>query len=162
VTSEQILHSASAVADSDRVREHTSVEINRELDSQARQCVQAFACQAPEEITAHIDQLSREWDVERYLETNAGILSLSGVALGALVSRKFLLLPGIVFGFLLQHAIQGWCPPVPIFRRFGVRTRKEINREKYALKALRGDFDAVPTCLDNAASDELPVDPSTL
>ena len=25
-------------------------------------------------------------------------------------------------------------------RRLGVRTRKEIDREKYALKALRGDF----------------------
>jgi hypothetical protein len=32
---------------------------------------------------------------------------------------------------------------VPIFRRVGVRTRDEINREKYALKALRGDFEEV-------------------
>jgi hypothetical protein len=32
---------------------------------------------------------------------------------------------------------------VPIFRRLGVRTRDEINREKYALKALRGDFDEI-------------------
>jgi hypothetical protein len=32
---------------------------------------------------------------------------------------------------------------VPVFRRLGVRTRQEIEREKYALKALRGDFDGV-------------------
>ena len=52
-------------------------------------------------------------------------------------------LPIVAGAFLFQHAIQGWCPPVPIFRRLGVRTRDEINREKYALKALRGDFDEI-------------------
>jgi len=51
----------------------------------------------------------------------------------------------LVFGFFFQHATQGWCPPIPVFRRMGVRTRREINRERYALKALRGDFDAPET-----------------
>jgi hypothetical protein len=46
-----------------------------------------------------------------------------------------------VLGFLLQHAVQGWCPPLALLRRLGVRTRREIDAEKYALKALRGDFD---------------------
>ena len=31
---------------------------------------------------------------------------------------------------------------LPVVRKLGVRTR-EINRQKYALKALRGDFDHV-------------------
>jgi hypothetical protein len=44
----------------------------------------------------------------------------------------------------MQHALQGWCPPLPLLRRLGVRTQQEIERERYALKALRGDFDAVP------------------
>jgi hypothetical protein len=74
---------------------------------------------------------------------NAGIVSLSGVVLGAMVSRRFLVLPAVVFGFFFQHATQGWCPPLPVFRKMGVRTRHEINQEKYALKALRGDFDQV-------------------
>jgi hypothetical protein len=85
--------------------------------------------------------LDREWDVERYLQMNAGLVSLSGVVLGALLSRRFLVLPAAVFGFFFQHATQGWCPPLPVFRRMGVRTRREINKETYALKALRGDFD---------------------
>jgi hypothetical protein len=34
---------------------------------------------------------------------------------------------------VLQHAMQGWCPPVPLLRRLGIRTRNEIDREKYAL-----------------------------
>lgn len=46
----------------------------------------------------------------------------------------------MVGGFLLQHALQGWCPPVPVLRRLGFRTQTEIDEERYALKALRGDF----------------------
>ena len=127
----------------DRVREHTAVSVNSEVDHDALQCVRSLENAEPEMITRHIDQLDREWDVERVLQTNASILALSGIMLGAAVNRKFLVLPGAVLSFFLQHAVQGWCPPVPVFRRMGIRTRQEINREKYALKALRGDFDQV-------------------
>ena len=79
--------------------------------------------------------------MERLLETNASALAGVGVGLAAATgSRKWLILPGIVLSFLFQHAVQGRCPPVPVFRRLGVRTREEIDRERYALKALRGDF----------------------
>jgi hypothetical protein len=60
-----------------------------------------------------------------------------------MVSRRFLLLPAVVFSFFFQHATQGWCPPLPVVRKMGVRTRREINHEKYALKALRGDSERV-------------------
>ena len=50
-----------------------------------------------------------------------------------------------------QNPVQGWCPPVPVFRRLGVRTREEIDRERYALKALRGDFRGVGDGADAAA-----------
>lgn len=59
------------------------------------------------------------------------------------MDRRFYLLPAVVVGFLLQHAVQGWCPPMPVFRRLGVRTASEIEEERYALKALRGDFRGV-------------------
>ena len=59
------------------------------------------------------------------------------------MDRRFYLLPAAVAGFLLQHAVQGWCPPVPVFRRLGFRTAAEIDEERYALKALRGDFRGV-------------------
>ena len=86
-----------------------------------------------------------------YLQMNAGIVSLSGVVLGALVSRRILLLPAVVFGFFAQHATQGWCPPLPVFRKMGVRTRREINKEKYPLKALRGDFEDIGTSHEGVA-----------
>jgi hypothetical protein len=60
------------------------------------------------------------------------------------VDRRFFVFPAVVAGFLLQHALQGWCPPLPAFHRLGVRTPREIDVERTALKAMRGDFAAVP------------------
>lgn len=128
----------------DRVREHTDPEINLRIDHETRVNVQVHASADDEDaIDRHLETLDQEWDVERLLMANASILALSGLALGAFVNRKWLAVPGAVLPFLLQHAVQGWCPPLPVLRRaFGVRTRKEIDREKFALKALRGDFDS--------------------
>lgn len=125
----------------DRVRASSHEGANARIDQQTRHCLEHHASSGREAIGRHIDMVEREWDVERYLQTNAGLLSLAGIVLGAAVDRRFLLLPATVFSFLLQHATQGWCPPLPVFRRMGVRTRREINREKYALKGLRGDFE---------------------
>ncbi len=100
----------------------------------------AYFAQHRHEIERRLQELDNEWDIERTLEANASALSLAGVALGGLVDKRWLLLPAAVTGFLLQHALQGWCPPIIIFRKRGVRTSKEIDQERYALKALRGDF----------------------
>jgi hypothetical protein len=117
--------------------------LNRRADAETQHCLTHLAGAGREAIARHLDALDREWDVERYLQTNAAIASLTGIVLGATVDRRFLALSAAVFGFLLQHAVQGWCPPLPIMRRIGMRTRREINRERYALKALRGDFNGV-------------------
>jgi len=85
-------------------------------------------------------ELDREWDIERVLEANAASVSLIGSTLGFTIDRRFFALPMVVAAFLLQHALQGWCPPVPLFRHLGFRTASEIDHERYALKALRGDF----------------------
>lgn len=83
-----------------------------------------------------IQTLDEEWDIERVLEVNASTLAFTGLLLGSTINRKWLALPAAVLGFLFQHGVQGWCPPLPVLRRMGVRTRGEIDREKYALKAL--------------------------
>src|SRR5687767_13656367 len=125
----------------DRVRANTSEEINRSLDLALAARVRGYEQKSPDEITGRIHELDREWDVERWLETNASAIAFTGLVLGVTHSRKWFFLPGIVLPFLFQHAVQGWCPPIPILRRLGVRTREEIDREKYALKVLRGDFE---------------------
>ena len=89
----------------------------------------------PEAIARRLDVLDHEWDIERAIEANAATIALAGVALGVLADRRFLLLPAAVCVFLLQHALQGWCPPVPILRRLGFRTEREILEERLALKS---------------------------
>lgn len=49
-------------------------------------------------------------------------LALCGVLLGVTADRRFLALPALVTAFLLQHAVQGWSPPLPVLRRLGIRT----------------------------------------
>jgi hypothetical protein len=102
--------------------------------------VQSYAGRPAGDIARRIDELRGEWDMERYLEANAASIAGTGVLLAALHDRRWLAVPAVVLPFLLLHATQGWCPPVPLFRRYGVRTRQEIDRELYAMKALRGDF----------------------
>lgn len=125
----------------DRVRKHTAPEVNRRIDEKTALRIQTYAQARSEMISHRLAELDREWDMERVLQTNAATLALSGSLLGLFVNRRWLLLPAFVSAFLLQHAIQGWCPPVGPLRRLGVRTRKEIEKERYALKLLRGDFD---------------------
>ena len=126
-----------------RVRRNTDEAVNRKVDDQIERNVRYFSVHQ-DAIPARLAELDEEWDIERMIEANAAGLALTGALLGARVNSKFLLLPILVTGFLLQHAVQGWCPPVPILRRLGFRTADEINSERYALKALRGDFDAIP------------------
>lgn len=127
----------------DRVQVHTAQHINSELRRKARSRVMYAAGRGEAAISRRISELDAEWDIERWLETNASVLAFTGTLLGLFVNKKFFAIPCFVLPFLFQHAVQGWCPPVPILRRKGVRTRREIDAEKVALKALRGDFENV-------------------
>ena len=150
--------SANGTTELDRVRANTNPEVLQAIDARIEERIRFYATQPKEAISERIQELDREWDIERFLQTNAAALALTGLLFG-LMRRKWLLLTGGVLGFLLQHAIRGWCPPIPLLRRMGVRTRGEIDREKYALKILRGDFQNISTDLEqlkaNPASEVL-------
>ena len=128
--------------DADHVRANTAPAINARIDQCMRERVVSYANKSHGEISKRITELEEEKDIEQYLESNASVLAFSGVALGFIGSKKWLLIPALVLPFLFLHAVQGWCPPVPLLRRLGVRTRREIEAERYALKLLRGDFDS--------------------
>lgn len=96
-------------------------------------------------MTLRINHSEKEYDVERILELNASTLAFIGVLLGAFLNLYWLILPGIVLPFLAFHAVQGWCPPLPVLRYLKVRSQKEIDSEIIALKIIRGDFDALQT-----------------
>ena len=136
-------------AEPDRVRANTAPEINQRIDNQIEENVRYYSGQPRERISQRVRDLDQEWDIERVLQAMASSFSLTGIILGATIDRRWFLLPTFVLSFLLVHAVQGWCPPVPLLRRLGVRTREEIDRERYALKALAGDFEGVGKNLSN-------------
>lgn len=126
-----------------RVPDRSPAHVNERLRRQAEERVTRAAERGAQAVDERLRELDHEWDIERAIEANAASLALVGLGLGLLVNRRFLALPVVVAGFLLQHAVSGWCPPVPVLRRLGFRTVGEIGHERYALKALRGDFCAV-------------------
>jgi hypothetical protein len=135
MTDSYAVQTRSASDNVDRVRRSTAIELTRQIDRETDANILHYANASPEVIAERVEQLDREWDVERILEVKLSTVALTGLVLGTTVNKKWLILPGIVLPFLLQHALQGWCPPVPVLRRLGIRTRSEIDREKYALLA---------------------------
>ena len=125
----------------DRVRQNTPTEFNNRIDQAMMKRVWEYAKKSREEISVRIDQLDREWDLERVLETTAAGLSLGGVLMSICKGRRWLVLPAAVLGSLLQHSLTRRSLAVQVLRAVGVRTRREIEAEKNALRMLRGDFD---------------------
>ena len=133
-----------------RVPSQTAEYVNRRILRHIEQKVRYYA-QHPDRIDQRLRELDEEWDIERAIEANASALAFIGVAAGVSSGdRRWLVLPALVTGFLFQHAVQGWCPPVPILRRLGFRTSYEIEQERQALKALRGDFAKIAGAADKA------------
>jgi hypothetical protein len=120
----------------DRVPRRTRPEINDRIARQTDGNI-AYFTQHPDQIRQRLRELDEEWDVERALETAAPSITLFGIAMSFLRGRRWILLPILVQSFFLQHALQGWCPPLPVLRRMGFRTVEEIDRERYALRAVQ-------------------------
>ncbi len=111
-----------------------------EIDDEMLDMINEYKGLSVAEITERIDELELEWDIDRIMEVNAASLSLTGLLLGTFVNKKWLIMPGIVAYFLGQQALQGSCPPMELLRNMNFRARKEIEKEKFALKVARGDF----------------------
>lgn len=120
----------------ERVPRSTAPEINERIRKQTVRNVARLRGAPRAQIEKRLDELRQEWDIERAIEANAATIALLGILLGAFVSIWFLLLPAAVCAFLLQHALQGWCPPVPLLRRLGFRTQPEIDAERLALRRM--------------------------
>lgn len=119
-----------------RVPLHTATATNQRIREEMLQRVDYYRAH-PDQIGRRIKELNEEWDVERALATGSSCLSLLGLGLGLGRSRRWLALTLGVQFFYLQHAIQGWCPPLPLLRSLGFRTPMEIELERAALKEIR-------------------------
>lgn len=123
----------------DIVRENTVPEINQKIDTEIHENLNKYYHDRSA-IDKRLWELDREWDIERVLELNAAAIGFMGIWRGLTQHKLWLILPLAVTTLLATHAVEGWCPPIVLFRRLGFRTRAEIDKEKYALKTIRGDF----------------------
>lgn len=135
-----------------RVRVNTCEHVNEQIKQRTEESIRRATAGGRTAIDRRLRELDEEWDIERFVETMAPAFTLVGIGLGLTRHRSWFALPVIVQGFFLQHALQGWCPPIPVLRRLGVRTMDEIEEERFALKALRGDFQNVATSPPNIAA----------
>lgn len=124
---------------SERVNLHSRFEINERIHDETVRRLESLG-EDSVAITSQLQKLDREWDIERAIQLNASTVFLIGLGLGAFFNRRFFALPVIAAGFLMQHSLFGWCPPVPILRRLGFRTPREIENERFILKQRRGDI----------------------
>lgn len=124
----------------DPVREQTAHSVNARLDAETNARIAYFA-RHPEAIGRRLKELDAEWDIDRTIELEAAGTIMTGLGLGMAKDKKWFLLPLFASSMLLLYSGRGTYPMLPVFRRLGFRSSKEIAQERYALKALRGDFD---------------------
>ena len=79
------------------------------------------------------------------VKATTGVLILGGVGLSFFVSPWFVIVPAVGGLMLAQnlYSCKSWLGN--LFAGIGFRTSSEIDHERMALKAIRGDFRHLPT-----------------
>ncbi len=124
-----------------RVACNTQPDINDKIRQHTLQNLDKYKGSIEEVISEKIENLNAEWDTERVLEADAALMIMITAFLGFRHNRGWLLFTTAISLSLLSHALQGWCPSIPLIRKMGIRTSEEIYNEKTVLKMIRGDFD---------------------
>lgn len=119
-----------------KVNENTPEHVNREIQKEIEEKVQFYQNKDSITIAKRLNELEHEWDTERVLETNMATIALVSSLMGLSGKKNWMVLSATVSAFMIQHAIQGWCPPLSVIRRMGVRTAAEIDQERVALQKL--------------------------
>ncbi len=119
------------------------------IDEKTKESIKSYVEQGKGAIEKRINELDNKWDIDRTMQLYASLLILGGAVLFSF-NKRWLILSIITASFAAQHAIQGWSPPGKIFRLLGLRTKRELEEEKYALKMIRGDFDNIKNDIEDA------------
>ena len=122
----------------DTIRDRTSEATNRRIHRDTRAALDQ-AGDSPSRIRARLAELDREWTVDRALMLNFAIVGslTASLTMRTLYRERKLGAWGALFftqmAFLAHHAIWRWCPPMPVFRRLGFRSAREISDERAVL-----------------------------
>jgi len=120
---------------------NTCGRTNAAIRNQTVCCIDTYVDSGEAILADKVKMLNYEWDTERFLEANAASCVLLSSIIGLQKKNSvWFAFTGTIGFFLLLHALQGWCPPLPLLRKLGVRTAEEIFQEKTVYKMLRGDF----------------------
>ncbi len=125
-----------------RVELNTSPVLTQEFESQLKENLSRFVGADRQAIDQRLQELDREWDIERAIESEAPTMIGLGIALGIFHNRKWFAVSAMAASMVILHSLQGWYPLLPLFRRLGLRSQQEIEQERMALKVLRGDHEA--------------------
>ncbi|MCI0668974.1 MAG: hypothetical protein L0Y64_00785 [Myxococcaceae bacterium] len=129
----------------DEVREHTLPTVNRRIDEHVEHGVaQLLEKDDSSLLSQRIVALEDGWDCERTFDAVTGALALVGVAAAKRWGGAFWLLPAAAGFLLVEQALTGGSSLIRVLRELGIRTRRELDLEKFALKGLRGDFTRIP------------------
>lgn len=116
----------------DRIRKRSTDKAIQKIDEKTIDHMQLAIAGGPIAIHERLEELKREWDIDRVLMFNFALLVFPQL-LAARKNKKWLWGPLIQTPLLFMHATWGWCPPSLWFRPLGFRTRFEIQAEREEL-----------------------------
>lgn len=102
----------------------------------------------PGAIAERLCYLDREWTSGRMTKATTGLLILAGLPLTIFVNPWFAVIPAVGGLLLAENLIARRSRVGGLFAAMGYRSGVEIDEERFALKALRGDFKHLPTVHD--------------
>jgi hypothetical protein len=129
----------------DRVRDHSAQVVNRRIVRAIEGSVERCIREGRDAVLQRLGELDREWDIDRVLMANFAVVGGAAYLVGLdryahrplfRPRRKgWLYFLGTQIAFLFTHAAVGWCPPVVVWRRLGIRTKAEIAVERTLLQS---------------------------
>lgn len=105
-------------------------------------------------IERRLRELDEEWDLESVLEAQASLVASLGTVVGAVVNRRLPSVP-MSWSAALVRLAANRLPLATVLRRMGLRTSREIEIERLALRLLRGDLVSGPMSLRRPPRDDL-------
>jgi len=123
----------------------------REMEVRLAQLADA----GPVAIADRMEELDREWSAGRVAKGVLALVILCGISLAITFSWVWVVLPIVAGLFMLEQLFNRSSWLAGMFTEAGFRPGSEIEHERFALKALRGDFRHLPTLHDIETHDDI-------